>query len=133
MKRFTPAFWMGIAEEFATQSSCKKRQVGCIIIKDRYFKAGGVNGTTVGDSNDCEDETGQTEHWRVHHAERNALRQLTVEQTKGSDVYVTTAPCWECAKELIGYKIGRLYYGECKEEYEDVLDYLEQYMEVEQC
>lgn len=121
---------MGIAEEFATQSSCKKRQVGCLIIKDKHLIASGVNGTTAGDSNKCEDSEGNTEHWRVHHAERNALRRITIEQAKGAMVFVTTAPCWECAKELIGYKIAKLYYGDAKEEYEEVLEYLAQYMEV---
>ena len=133
MKRFAPNFWMEIAEAFATQSSCKKRQVGCLIVKDRHLIATGVNGTTSGDSNNCEDSEGNTEHWRVHHAERNALRKVTPAETKGAVVFVTTAPCWECAKELIGYKISKLYYGTCKEEYEDVLDYLEEYMEIEQC
>ena len=133
MNRFQPTFWMGIAEEFATQSSCRKRQVGCVIVKDKHLVSSGVNGTTAGDSNECEDEWGDTQHWRVHHAERNALRRITYQQAEGATVYVTTAPCWECAKELIGYKIGKLYYGECKEEYEDVLDYLEEHMEVEQC
>ena len=133
MKRWTPTFWMGIAESFATQSSCRKRQVGCLIVKDGFLLSAGVNGTTPGDSNNCEDETGQTEHWRVHHAERNSLRNLTYTEAKGAVAYVTTAPCWECGKELIGYGITKVYYGECKEEYEDVLSYLEQHMEVEQC
>ncbi len=133
MKRFQPEFWMEIAEAFATQSSCKKRQVGCIIVKDKHQISSGVNGTTSGDSNKCEDADGNTEHWRVHHAERNALRRITYKEAEGAIAFVTTAPCWECAKELIGYKIAKLYYGECKEEYEDVLTYLEEYMEVEQC
>ena len=133
MKRFQPTFWMGIAEEFATQSSCLKRQVGCLIIKDRHLISTGVNGTTSGDNNDCEDEWGDTEHWRVHHAERNALRKLLPSEAKGAVAYVTIAPCWECSKELIGYGISKLYYGECKEEYEDVLIYLEAMgVEVEQ-
>jgi len=134
MSRFTPDFWISIAEQFATQSSCKKAKVGCLIVKNRHLIATGVNGTTEGDSNDCEDENGNTQHWRVHHAERNALRQLTIEQTKGSEVYVTLAPCWECAKELIGYKISKLYYSVVKDEYEEVLAYLEEMgVEVEQC
>ena len=124
-KRFTPSFWATIAEEFATQSSCKKAQVGCLIIKDRHLISAGVNGTTSGDSNNCEDPEGQTEHWRVHHAERNALRRVTQEQAEGSDMYVTLAPCWECAKEIIGYKVSKLYYAQVKDEYEEVLEYLE--------
>ena len=134
MKRFQPEFWMEVAEAFATQSSCEKRQVGCLIVKDRHLIAAGVNGTTPGDSNKCEDEDGNTEHWRVHHAERNALRRVTFQQANAAEVYVTTAPCWECAKELIGYKVKKIYYGTVKEEYEDVLDYLESMgVEVEQC
>lgn len=134
MKRFQPSFWMAVAEQFATQSSCKKAQVGCLIIKNKHLIAAGVNGTTEGDSNNCEDADGNTEHWRVHHAERNALRRVTLEQATGAEVYVTLAPCWECAKELIGYKITKLYYSEVKDEYEEVLIYLEEMgMEIEKC
>ncbi len=131
--RWQPSFWMSVAEEFSTQSSCKKAQVGCLIVKDNFFISSGVNGTIEGGSNNCEDKEGNTEHWRVHHAEKNALRRITFEQARGSTVFVTLAPCWSCAKELIGYKVAKLYYGEVKEEYEEVLTYLEQYMEVEQC
>ena len=133
MKRWAPPFWMGIAEDFATQSSCKKAQVACLIVKNGKLIAAGVNGTTPGDSNCCEDSEDNTEHWRVHHSELNALRQVTEAEAKDSEVYVTLAPCWECAKELIGYKVGKLYYGEVKDEYEEVLEYLSEYMEVEQC
>ena len=133
MTRWSTGFWMGIAEDFSTQSSCKKAQVGCLIIKNSKLIAAGVNGTTSGDRNECEDSEGNTEHWRVHHAERNALRQVSEAEAEGSTVYVTLAPCWECAKELIGYKIGKLCYGEVKDEYEEVLEYLSAYMEVEQC
>ena len=124
MSRFQPSFWMGIAEEFATQSSCKKAQVGCVLVKNRRMVASGVNGTTPGDSNCCEDADGNTEHWRVHHAEMNALREAGHDAI-GSEAYLTLAPCYECAKDLILWGITKVYYGAVKEEYKDVLIYLE--------
>jgi len=133
MSRWGDDFWITFAELAATQSSCKKAQVACLIVKDKRLISMGVNGTIEGDSNRCEDEDGNTEHWRVHHAEMNAIRQVSVRQTKGSTFYVTLAPCWECAKNIIGHKPAKLVYGAVKEEYEEVLEYLSQYMEVEQC
>jgi deoxycytidylate deaminase len=50
------------------------------------------------------------------------------------EAYVTLAPCFECAKNLILFGITKLYYGKVKEEYEDVLVYMESMgVEVEQC
>lgn len=131
-KRFQPEFWLDMAELMATQSSCKKAQVGCLITIDNKLIAAGVNGTTAGDNNDCENAEGKTDHWRVHHAERNALRQILPEQGAKAVIFVTLAPCWECAKEIIGYGIKKLYYREVLEKYTAVLDYLE-YMGVETC
>lgn len=132
-KRWGDEVWMEAAQLFSTQSSCKKAQVACLIVKNKRLIAMGVNGTLEGDSNDCEDADGNTEHWRVHHAEMNALRQQPVEAVQGSTIYVTLAPCWECAKNIIGHKPAKLVYNKVKDEYEDVLEYLAQYMEVDQC
>jgi dCMP deaminase len=122
--RFSPEFWMELAELYATQSSCKKAQVGCLLIKNRRLIAAGVNGTMPGDSNACEDAQGNTEHWRVNHAEMNAIAQAG-ERVKGCEAYVTLAPCYECAKNLILFGITKLYYSKVKPEYEDVLVYIE--------
>ncbi len=123
-KRWTPEFWMEVAELFSSQSTCNKAQVGCILTKDKKMIAAGVNGTTHGDDNCCEDDSGHTEHWRVHHAEMNALAKVGT-NAKGSVAYVTLAPCYECAKNLILFGVTKVYYGSVKEEYEDVLIYLE--------
>jgi dCMP deaminase len=117
-------FWMEMAEHIATQSYCKKAQVGAVVVKDREFVAMGVNGTAPGDTNCCEDELGQTEHWRVNHAEMNALARANG-KANGATMYVTLAPCYECAKNMILFGIKKLVYSEVKEEYEDVLIYLE--------
>ena len=117
-------FWMEMAELVATQSHCKKAQVGCVIVKDREFVSMGTNGTAKGDDNCCEDINGQTEHWRVNHAEMNALSRANG-KADGATAYVTLAPCDECAKNLVLFGIKRLVYGDLKPEYEDVLVYLE--------
>ena len=117
-------FWMEMAELIATQSHCRKAQVGCVLVNNREFVSMGTNGTAPGDSNCCEDENGQTEHWRVNHAEMNALARAN-NRAKGATAYVTLAPCDECAKNLVLFGIKRLVYGKVKPEYEDVLIYLE--------
>jgi dCMP deaminase len=117
-------FWIEMAELIATQSYCKKAQVGAVIVKNREFISMGTNGTAPGDDNCCEDQDNNTEHWRVNHAEMNALSRANG-KAKGATMYVTLAPCYECAKNMILFGIERLVYGKVKEEYEDVLIYLE--------
>ncbi len=123
-KSWSDEFWIEMAELIATQSHCRKAQVGCVLVKDREFIAMGTNGTAPGDENRCEDEEGNTEHWRVNHAEMNALSRANG-KARGATAYVTLAPCYECAKNLVLFGVKRLVYNEVKEEYEDVLVYLE--------
>jgi dCMP deaminase len=122
--KFDDSCWIEMAELVATQSHCKKAQVGCVLVKDRELVAMGVNGTAKGDSNCCEDAQGNAEHWRVNHAEMNALLRAGA-NADGATAYITLAPCYECAKNLILFGVKKLVYCKVKEEYEDVLIYLE--------
>ena len=105
---------MRAAEVYAVESHATRRKVGCVVVKDDTIIAIGVNGTPSGWSNVCEDSaTGRTLP-EVIHAEQNALDKITrsTVSSVGSSVFVTTAPCIECAKRPNGAKVHAVYYRE---------------------
>lgn len=106
-----PEVYMHIAELIATQSYCKRYQVGAIIVKDDNIIALGYNGTPKGFENNCEDHNGRT-HPYVLHAESNAIAKLTksVQSAEGATLYTVMAPCLECAKLIIQCGIQLVVY-----------------------
>ena len=66
--------YLQMAEIWAQNSYCKRRQVGALIVKDRMIISDGYNGTPSGFENICEDENGVTKPY-VLHAEANAWFQ----------------------------------------------------------
>lgn len=105
-------FFMNVALQCAKLSHCKRKQVGCVIVKGGNIISIGYNGTPAGEDNCCEDETGELTKYNVIHAEDNALRKLMVshESSVGADVYCTLMPCERCASLLLSAKIKRLFY-----------------------
>ena len=73
----------------------------------------GYNGTPSGFENVCEDENNVTKPY-VLHAEANAITKVSASSnsSKGATIYVTTAPCIECAKLIIQSGIKRVVYSE---------------------
>lgn len=118
---------MDVARRYAALSTCKRRQVGCLIVKDNNPIAQGYNGTPAGENNDCEDEFGNSKP-EVIHAEDNALRKLTKnhESALGCSVFVTTAPCKLCAIRLVDAGVKEVYYDEIYRN-ADGLQYLEKH------
>lgn len=117
-KRYIQAH-MSAAEVYAQLSSCKRKQVGCVIVKheitgDRIISIG-YNGTVPGECNTCEDEKGNTLP-HVIHAEDNALKKLTYNDDSlyGSSLFVTLEPCINCAKLIIRAKISVVYYRQLR-------------------
>lgn len=107
--------YMKMAEIWAQNSYCKRRQVGALIVKDRMIISDGYNGTPSGFENVCEDGNGITKAY-VLHAEANALTKVAKSgnSSEGATLYVTAAPCIECAKLIIQSGITRVVY---KDEY----------------
>lgn len=118
--------YMEIAYAVAKLSYAKRRQVGCVIVKDDQIVSFGYNGTPKGFDNDCEDtvscknecncggcETTVTKK-EVLHAESNALTKIAKStlSSDGADLYTTTAPCFDCAKLIIQSGIKRVFYNE---------------------
>ena len=103
--------YMQMAAIWATNSYCKRRQVGALIVKDRMIISDGYNGTPSGFETICEDENGVTKPY-VLHAEANAISKVAQSgnSSEGATLYVTASPCMECAKLIIQSGIRRVVY-----------------------
>lgn len=117
---------MAAAEIYAQLSYATRRKVGCVIVKADTIIAIGYNGTPPGWNNACEGEDGKTVA-EVLHAEQNALDKIvrSTVSSEGSTVFVTTAPCMECAKRLMGARVLKVYYRDVYRS-DDGLKFLEQ-------
>ena len=102
-----------MAQVWAKNSYCKRKQVGALIVKDRMIISDGYNGTPSGFENVCEDEIGATKPY-VLHAEANAITKVAKSgnSSEGSTLYVTASPCLECSKLIIQAGIKRVVYHE---------------------
>lgn len=115
-------YFMEIAEVVATRSTCLRRQVGAIIVRDKRILATGYNGAPAGLSH-C-GETGclreklnipsgeRHELCRALHAEQNAIIQCAVHgvTVKEATIYSTTQPCVLCSKMLINAGIKTIVF-----------------------
>jgi dCMP deaminase len=103
--------YLKMARVWAENSYCRRRQVGALIVKGRMIISDGYNGTPAGFENQCEDDTGQTKPY-VLHAEANAITKVAKSHnsSEGATLYVTSAPCLECAKLIIQAGIRRVVY-----------------------
>jgi dCMP deaminase len=103
--------YLAMAGVWAENSYCQRRKVGALIVKDRMIISDGYNGTPCGFENVCEDENGFTKPY-VLHAEANAITKVAKSNNSsdGATLYVTAAPCVECAKLIIQSGIKRVVY-----------------------
>ncbi|MBO4606149.1 MAG: dCMP deaminase family protein [Bacteroidales bacterium] len=103
--------YLEMAEVWAKNSYCKRRQVGALLVKDRMIISDGYNGTPAGFENQCEDENDVTKPY-VLHAEANAITKVAKSgnSSEGATLYVTASPCMECAKLIIQSGIKRVVY-----------------------
>ena len=117
-------YFMDITRLVATRSSCLRRQVGALLVKDRNILATGYNGVPSGITH-CEvagclrERLGvpsgeRHELCRGLHAEQNAIIQAAKHGTNidGATLYCTTMPCIICTKMIINAGITRVIYGE---------------------
>ena len=131
---------MDVAARFAELSHARRLHVGAIVVKDDRIISIGYNGMPAGWDNDCEyreylyhghsfgenaadyfdqtDEDGKMYRLRTNpevlHAESNAIAKLAKSNDSGdgADIFITHAPCIECAKLIYQSGISRVYYGE---------------------
>ena len=131
--------YIRMANIWAENSYCQRRQVGALIVKDKMIISDGYNGTPSGFENICEDETNHTKPY-VLHAEANAITKIarSNNSSEGATMYVTASPCIECAKLIIQAGIKRVIYSE-KYRLEDGIELLKRanievvYLPLEAC
>ena len=123
MRKSWDEYFMEIAGIVKTRSTCMRRQVGAVIVKDNRIIATGYNGAPSGLKHctevGCERQrlnipSGQRhELCRALHAEQNAIIQAakTGASTEGATVYITIQPCVICAKMIINAGITRVIHG----------------------
>lgn len=117
MKPKMAAAYMATARIFAELSHAKRLHVGAIVVKEDRIISIGYNGMPAGWDNDCEnvqeDGTLKTKP-EVLHAEMNALMKLarSSESGDGASMFVTHAPCMDCAKGIYQAGIRNLFYSE---------------------
>ncbi len=117
-------YFLQLARQAATRSTCLRRQVGAVLVRDRRVLATGYNGAPCGVSH-CLDvgclreqlgvPSGERhELCRAIHAEQNAIIQAAVHGVgiDGATLYCTHQPCILCAKMLINCGIREIRYLE---------------------
>jgi len=140
-QKFIDAY-MDVAGRFAKLSSAKRLQVGAIVVKDDRIISIGYNGMPVGWTNDCENKV-YADAWSIDnnlweyqeedgtaynlktkpeviHAEANAIAKLAKgsQSGDGSTMFLTHAPCIDCAKQIYTAGIKKVYY---RDSYKDTL------------
>jgi len=109
-------YFMNIAKQVATRSTCDRKNVGAVIVKGRHILATGYNGSISGMPH-CDEEGHMMENGHcvaTIHAEANAILQAAKHGTSidGADIYITASPCWTCFKFLANSGIKRIFYNE---------------------
>jgi dCMP deaminase len=109
-------YFMMIARVVASRSTCGRKHVGAVIVRERTILSTGYNGSVKGLPH-C-DEVGhllESDHCtRTIHAEANAIVQAARNgvRTEGASIYITASPCWSCFKMIANAGIGEVLYGE---------------------
>jgi dCMP deaminase len=118
--------YMKVAHLFAEHSSAKRKKVGAVIVKDDRIISIGYNGMPAGWDNECEEVDTPTLPYlqgngpilktkkEVIHAESNAIAKLarSTESGEGATMFITCAPCIECAKLIYQSGIKEVFYDE---------------------
>ncbi len=118
--------YMQTAQVFAELSHARRLHVGAIVVKEDRIVSIGYNGMPAGWDNNCEDEIGHVfddngcivetrlkTKPEVLHAESNAVAKLARSNESGldADIFITHAPCLDCAKLIYQSGIKRVWFG----------------------
>jgi dCMP deaminase len=115
-------YFMSIAELVAERSTCERRNVGCVLVRDKRIVATGYNGAPAGVRHCAEVgcirgrmgvASGERhELCRGVHAEQNAIIQAATfgVDMSGAIAYTTHQPCFICTKMLINARVKKIIY-----------------------
>jgi dCMP deaminase len=109
-------YFMNIARQVATRSTCDRKHVGAVIVRDKTILSTGYNGSIRGLAH-CDDAGHLMDGGhcvRTVHAEANAIAQAAAHgiRIEGAEIYVTASPCWQCFKLIANSGLERVYFGE---------------------
>src|SRR6476469_8373555 len=109
-------YFMNIAQVVASRSTCPRKFVGAVIVRDKTILSTGYNGSIRGMPH-CSDVGHMMEDGHcvaTIHAEANAIIQAARSGVNidGATCYVTASPCWNCFKQLANAGVVRIVYGE---------------------
>ena len=109
-------YFMSIAQVVATRSTCQRKFVGAVIVRNRTILSTGYNGSIRGMPH-CSDVGHMMEEGHcvaTIHAEANAIIQAARNgvSIESAAIYVTASPCWNCFKQIANAGIGRICFGE---------------------
>ena len=109
-------YFMNIAKEVGTRSTCNRKHVGAVIVRGKTILATGYNGSIRGLAQCAEagHEMDNTHCVRTIHAEANAIVQSARHgvRIEDSEIYITASPCYDCFKMIANVGIRKIYFGE---------------------
>jgi dCMP deaminase len=134
--------WADVAQAVSRRSSCGRASVGAVLVKDNRVVSTGYNGpasgypanTGLGCANWCTRAQGETPESSLGygyscpsiHAEANALLYASRAETEGAFMYVTHAPCADCAKLISNSGVSRVVMLQAPEDHRpDPVPYLQ--------
>jgi dCMP deaminase len=109
-------YFMAIAEQVASRSTCDRKHIGAVIVRDKTILSTGYNGSLRG-SPHCDEAGHDLENGhcvRTVHAEANAVAQAAKNGVAidRSEIYVTASPCLACFKLIANCGIRTVFYKE---------------------
>src|SRR3954469_22024537 len=109
-------YFLAIAREVATRSTCDRKHVGAVIVREKMILTTGYNGSIRGLPH-CDDEGHLMEDGhcvRTVHAEANAIVQAAGNGMRidGATIYVTASPCWGCFRLIANAGLTKIVFGE---------------------
>lgn len=122
MKEKHQHMYMAMATVASISSTAVKLKVGSLVVKDHRILSVGYNGTPPGMDNVCEDKVwiGDEQVGDYHlvtkkeviHAEMNAIYKMARDgqSAVGADIFITHAPCFECAKAILSVGIKKVWW-----------------------
>lgn len=107
-------YFMELAQVVAKRSTCNRRSVGAVLVREKRILTTGYNGSPPGLPH-CTDAgclMVDNHCVRAIHAEQNAIIQAALHgiDLSGATCYVTSSPCVHCSKMLIAAGIKRVVY-----------------------
>jgi len=122
-------YFMNLAIQVSTRSTCPRKHVGAVIVRDKTILSTGYNGSIRGAAH-CTDVgclMVDGHCIRTVHAEANALVQAACHgiRLEGGEIYVTASPCFNCFKLIVNAGIRSIHYGEFYRD-ERVLEFAEE-------